>query len=315
MKMLEHSVLCRRHFLQASSLGILSLTWPTSSAAQAPVLPPPAPADRIEGPPIVSARAWAIADGAKGRFLWGHNETAQVPMASTTKIMTAWLVMRLAAENPKVLDETIVVSEQAARTIGSSARIRAGDRFPVRQLLYGLLLPSGNDAATAFAEHFGPRFRAPDSQASPVAAFVERMNRQAKTLQMAETHYLDPHGLTKNLTSARNLTTLAHHVMQNPTFRGYVRTRRHTYEVTGAKDARRTVEWNNTNKLLDIEGYDGIKTGTTNAAGSCLVASGRRGSDHIFVVVLGCTSNDSRYIDARNLFRWAWRERARSPLP
>ena len=67
--------------------------------------------------------------------------------------------------------------------------------------------------------------------------------------------------------------------------------------------------WNNTNKLLDIEGYDGIKTGTTSAAGSCLVASGRRGKDHLIVVVLGATSNDSRYIDTRNLFRWAWTQR------
>ena len=73
-----------------------------------------------------------------------------------------------------------------------------------------------------------------------------------------------------------------------------------------------TVTWTNTNRLLDIEGYDGIKTGTTTAAGACLVASGRRGSDHLFVVVLGATSNDGRYVDARNLFRWAWRERGHS---
>ena len=304
--------LSRRGFLKAGGVGLLSAAWPMSLGAQAPAqLPPLAPADRIDGPPVVSARAWAIADGGTGRFLWGHNQTASVPMASTTKIMTAWLVIRLANDNPKVLDETVIVSEQAAKTTGSSARIRAGDRLPVRQLLYGLLLPSGNDAATAFAEHFGPRFRKQDSKASPIAAFVDEMNRQAKALNMGDTHYIDPHGLTKNLTSARNLTTLAHHVMQNATFRSYVRTRRHVYEVTGANDVKRTLEWNNTNKLLDIEGYDGIKTGTTTAAGSCLVASGRRGDEHLFVVVLGATSNDSRYVDTRNLFRWAWRERAR----
>jgi D-alanyl-D-alanine carboxypeptidase (penicillin-binding protein 5/6) len=88
-----------------------------------------------------------------------------------------------------------------------------------------------------------------------------------------------------------------------------VRTRRHNCEALDAKGARRKVEWNNTNRLLDIEGYDGIKTGTTTAAGSCLVASGRRGTDHLIVVVLGCTSNDSRYIDTRNLFRWGWQQR------
>src|SRR5205807_6054499 len=128
-------------------------------------------------------------------------------------------------------------------------------------------------------------------------------------LQLAETRYFDPHGLGKNHTSARNLATLGWHAMQNRLFRDYVRTRRHGCEVADAKGTRRTVTWNNTNKLLDIEGYDGIKTGTTNAAGSCLVASGRHGTDHLIVVVLGSTSNDSRYVDARNLFRWAWRER------
>lgn len=230
-------------------------------------------------------------------------------MASTTKIMTAWLVLRSAADNPKVLDETITVSAQAAKTTGSSARLRAGDSCSVRDMLYGLLLPSGNDAAAVLAEHFGPRLCEPQSKLAPVAAFVAAMNAQAKTLRLAETHYVDPHGLSKNVTSARDLATLAWNAMRHPLFRGYVRTRRHACEMTDAKGAKRTNTWANSNKLLDIEGFDGIKTGTTTAAGACLVASGRRGSDHLILVVLGCTSNDSRYIDARNLFRWAWRQR------
>ena len=79
-------------------------------------------------------------------------------------------------------------------------------------------------------------------------------------------------------------------------------------EVAGTNGEKRTVTWENTNKLLDVEGYDGVKTGTTNAAGNCLIASGRRGSDHLLVVILGSSSGDGRYADARNLFRWAWRE-------
>src|SRR5207249_11888332 len=117
-------------------------------------------------------------------------------------------------------------------------------------------------------------------------------------------------GLARNEASARNLCTLAHHAMQNATFRQYVNTRRHSTRILGADNECRDVTWDNTNKLLDIEGYDGIKTGTTTTAGSCLVASGRRGEDHLIVTVLGATSNDSRYADTRNLFRWAWRERA-----
>lgn len=298
----------RRRFLGWSGLAVLGFDAP--SWAQAPAeLPALAPADRLDGPPLVSARAWAVIDGAKGRFLWGARESAELPMASTTKIMTAWLVLQAAADNPKVLEETMEVSAQAAKTSGSSARIRTGDRCTVREMLYGLLLPSGNDAAAALAEHFGPRLREPKSQAAPVAAFVAAMNTQAKMLRLAETHYVDPHGLSKNVTSARDLAALAWNAMRQPVFRDYVRTRRHACELTDAKGAKRTVTWNNTNKLLDMEGFDGIKTGTTTAAGACLVASGRRGTDHLLLVVLGCTSNDSRYIDARNLFRWAWRQR------
>src|SRR5207245_3634539 len=95
----------------------------------------------------------------------------------------------------------------------------------------------------------------------------------------------------------------------------YVQTRRHQCEVAGADGKKRTVTWTNTNQLLGVEGYDGVKTGTTTAAGSCLVASGRRGSDQLIVVVLGSTSNDGRYVDSRNLFRWAWLERGHQPAP
>ena len=304
----------RRQFLQSGGLGLLSLIWSDRAGAQTQA-PNPLQAlrdaDRIDGPPIVSARAWAIAEGRTGRFLWGANESAELVMASTTKIMTAHLVLREAATHCGVLDEVMVISARAAQTTGSSAQIRAGDRFTVGELLYGLLLPSGNDAAAAMAEHFGPRLAQGQERHSvpPLEVFVNQMNRQAAAFRLAETHYFDPHGLGRNHTSARDLTKLAWHAMQDSVFRGYVRTRRHQYEVTDAHGMRRTVTWNNTNRLLDIEGYDGIKTGTTTAAGSCLVASGRHGADHLYVAVLGCTSNDSRYVDTRNLFRWARRER------
>lgn len=307
---MPHALFTRRRFLSTMGLGLSGLVLAPRAWGQAAEKPLPAlaPAERLDGPPIVSARGWAIAEGTTGRLLWGGRETAELVMASTTKIMTAHLVLRLAAENPKVLDEEMIVSALAAKTPGSSAQIRAGDRFTPRNLLYGLLLPSGNDPASAFAEHFGARFREPKSTTPAVDAFVAEMNRQARTLRMAETRYFDPHGLGRNHTSARDLAVLGATAMQNPLFRDYVRTRRHRCDVGEGKD-RRTLTWNNTNKLLDIEGYDGIKTGTTTAAGSCLVSSGRRGRDHLIVVVLGSTSNDSRYIDTRNLYRWAWAQR------
>jgi len=285
-------------------VGLVVGLAPFAAAAQ----PAKAPPDRLAGPPVVSAKAWAVAD-ATGKVLWGANEAEPRPIASTTKIMTAWLVLRRAAADPKVLDEVVTFSERAAKTPGSSAKLRAGDRLPVRELLYGLLLPSGNDAAVAVAEHFGPRCPADGAGDDPVKRFVGEMNRQARALQLKETTYLDPNGLSRNESSPRDLAALTARAMQDPRFREYVGTRHHRYEVTQADGTKRPVTWDNTNKLLDIEGYDGVKTGTTTAAGACLVGSGVRGTDRLIVVILGSTAGDGRYTDARNLFRWAWRQR------
>ena len=275
-------------------------------------LPAKSPAERIDGPPVVSAKGWVIAEGKTGNVLWGHQEADALPIASTTKIMTATIVLRLASADAKVLDEKITFSEAAAKTPGSSAKLKLGEQLRVGELLYGLLLPSGNDAATAFAEHFGPRLQADGKKGDAIASFVAEMNRQAATLKMEDTKYLDPHGLGNNRSSPRDLAKLAAHALKDKRFAQYVQTRRHQCMVVGPKDEKREVVWENTNRLLGIEGYEGIKTGTTTAAGSCLVGSGRRDGDHIIVVVLGSTSNDSRYVDARNLFRWAWQQRERS---
>jgi D-alanyl-D-alanine carboxypeptidase (penicillin-binding protein 5/6) len=135
------------------------------------------------------------------------------------------------------------------------------------------------------------------------------MNQTAASLKLAQTSYLDPHGLGKNQSSAADLLRLAHLAMQNETFRRYVRTKRYQCQVTASDGQTREAVWTNTNQALGIEGFDGVKTGTTNAAGACLVASCHRGADHLLVVVLGSTSGDGRYVDARNLLRWAWLQR------
>ncbi len=276
----------------------------------------------LDGPPFTTVKAWAIADGATGEVLWGHREKDTLEMASTTKIMTALIVVRLMAMDPKVGDEVVTFSRRADRTIGSSSEVREGERIPVRELLYGLLLPSGNDAAVAFAEHFGgwlePSVK-DEKNEQPLDRFVAEMNRVAEELGLHETHFANPNGLPapRHHSSARDLCRLAAHAMRQPVFAAVVGTRRHGCAVVAPDGNRRNVAWTNTNHLLEIEGYDGIKTGTTRAAGTCLVASGHRGSDHLIVVVLGGSSSpDSRYPDARNLFRWAWQKREhRSPAP
>jgi D-alanyl-D-alanine carboxypeptidase (penicillin-binding protein 5/6) len=224
-------------------------------------------------------------------------------------------VLKLAERDSSVLDEEVVFSEKAAATEGSSARLRAGERLPVRELLYGLLLPSGNDASVAFAEHFGRRLSGEEGNgetADPAARFIAHMNRTAKELGLNETRYLNPHGLseTDHRSSARDLAKLAWTAMQNALFRQYVQTRQRGCTVAGPGGYRRNVLWKNTNDLLAIDGYVGIKTGTTGAAGACLVSQGRRGDDELLVVILGAASTEARYADTRNLYRWAWRQRA-----
>ncbi len=236
-------------------------------------------------------------------------------MASTTKIMTALIVVRLMAKDPRVGDETVTFSRRADRTIGSSAGVREGERLPVRELLYGLLLPSGNDAAVAFGEHFGGRLKPPDDAPrtdDPLPRFIAEMNRVAAELGLHETHFDNPNGLPApgHHSSARDLAKLARHALAEPAFAAVVSTRKRGCTLVDGQGKQRNVVWTNTNHLLDIEGYDGVKTGTTQAAGTCLVASGHRGRDHLIVVVLGGSGTpDSRYPDARNLFRWAWQMR------
>lgn len=272
---------------------------------------PGANAQDVAPTPVgIAAKAWAIIDGKTGKLLWGFHDAEARPIASTTKIMTAWVILQRAEKNPKWLDEEIRFSARAAATRGSSCRLKIGERLPVRELLYGLLLPSGNDAAVALAEHFGHRLQSgKPAKGDGVQLFVAEMNRQAKSLKLGETNFLDPNGLARNQSCARDLALLTWHAMQNTRFRDYVKTPVHECEVLAESDTKRRLKWKNTNRMLEDANCDGVKTGTTNAAGACLVASAHQRDDHLIVVVLGSTNGDGRYEDTRKLLRWAWEQR------
>ncbi len=283
---------------------------------------PIAPADLLDGPPIVTCRAWTIVDAENGATLFSANASQPLDFASTTKIMTAWLVVQHAILHPDILEERLSMSERADQTIGSTSALRAGESVSIREALYGLMLPSGNDMSVALAEHFGRRFAVspgspPDSESSqevttadPLQLFVAAMNAEAARLGMSSTHYMNPHGLTHedHLSTAADLAVLARTALQNPLFQHYVSTRRYGVTVTGASGYERNIVWENTNQLLGIEGYDGVKTGTTDKAGACLVSTGSRNGRRLIMVVLGSAASDSRYADSRNLYRWAWKE-------
>ena len=228
--------------------------------------------------------------------------------------MTAHLVLQLAAATPSILEETVTFSPRADETIGSTAGVRAGEQLPVSELLYGLLLPSGNDASVALAEHVGSRAAAQTGVApvpdDPLEAFVAAMNRRAETLELGQTRFANPHGITApgHQTSARALATLSHTALCDARFADYVSHRIRGCQVQGPGGYRRNLRWTNTNRLLATEGYRGVKTGTTRAAGACLVSQGSRDGRSLLVVVLGSSSSDARYADTRNLFRWAWQQ-------
>ena len=273
-----------------------------------------APPDELTGPPFVTCKAWAIGDAATGELLWTHNGNRRLDFASTTKLMTAFVVLRLADRDPSALDEIVTFSEQADRTPGSTSRIRAGERLPVRELLYGLMLPSGNDASIALAEHFGGLFEPPPDNpgtADPVVRFVAEMNRTAAELGMHDTRYANPHGLTAkgHESTCADLLRLASVAARDKNLMRYVGTPDHVGRLEGPGGYAREILWENTNQLLETEGYLGVKTGTTSAAGACLISLGQRSSDRLIIVVLGATSSDARYTDTRNLYRWAWLQR------
>lgn len=271
------------------------------------------PPESLDGPPFVTCKAWAVFDGKSGAFLAGDHQDEKREPASTTKMMTAYLVTLLAEKDPNVLQEVVTFSERADKTSGSTSDIKAGEKLPVCEMLYGLMLPSGNDAAVAFAEHFGERLaddKDKEARLDPHDCFVSAMNRKAAELGMKSTHFNNPNGLPSDdhVTTACDLARLAFVAFQVPEFRKVVNTPQRGYTLDSVSGYQRNIVWHNTNQLLRTQGYDGIKTGTTGAAGSCIVSTGERNGRRIMVVVLGATSTEGRYADSRNLYRWAWKD-------
>ncbi|MEM7559001.1 MAG: serine hydrolase [Planctomycetota bacterium] len=218
----------------------------------------------LSAAPETTARAWVIVDGESGEKIAGKNSEQARHIASTTKLMTALLVFELAKADPAVLDEIVTFSKRADNTLGSTSGVRAGEQLPVSELLYGLLLPSGNDASVALAEHFGFRLAELDPEkeytrnaATAYELFIAAMNRRAKELGMNNSHFENTHGLThpEHLCSASDLAKLAHHALQNERLAEYVRTQQRGCQLQSVDGFKRNVLWKNTNRLLTQEGF------------------------------------------------------------
>lgn len=284
--------------------------------------------EEIDGTPVVTAASWAIADGATGELLWGYRADARMKTASITKTMCALVALEIAEKDPAVLDERIVFSDVADRVGGSTSELVEGEGVSLRSALYGLMLPSGNDMGVAIAEHFHPRLDPPDSgmrakhsgKAIPAGRenFLAEMNRLAERIGMEGTYYSAPFGdggeSAGPTSTAADLCLLAHRAMANPILAEIVGTQRFVAEVSRPDGSVREQVWVNTNDLLSLDrGYSGIKTGTTVSAGHCLLATGERNGRRLHVVVLGASGNSGRVADARNLFRFGWRQLESAP--
>jgi len=179
----------------------------------------------------------------------------------------------------------------------------------VLEALYGIMLPSGNDAATALAEHFGKRL-APEEKKDqdPLQSFIDSMNQEASRLGMTETQFRNPHGMPhpEHRSTCKDLVRLAQEILQVPLLRKVIATREFRCDVQSKDGYTRTLTWRNGNELLSRRGFIGIKTGTTDNAGACLVSCSVRDGKELIVVVLGSSGSAARYSDSRNLHRWGW---------
>jgi serine-type D-Ala-D-Ala carboxypeptidase (penicillin-binding protein 5/6) len=244
--------------------------------------------DRASALPL-SARTAVVIDYASNRIMYANGANRQLPPASTTKMMTALLTMEEGG-----LSATVTVSPLAAGVGGTSMNLAAGQTLTVLELLYGLLLPSGNDAAMALAQRDSP-----DPQ-----AFVNRMNRKAAAIGLTDTHFVNPHGLDDagHVSSAYDLAELARYALQHQQlFDDIVATQKHTIP---AEPGHPEFDLQNLNQLLGTyPGADGVKTGTTEAAGQVLVGSVSRDGHRVLAVVMGSTD---RYADSRLLLDHAF---------
>lgn len=221
-----------------------------------------------------SAKAMCVIDKDSKRILFSKNGNQQLPMASTTKIVTAITVIN----NCSNLDEYIQVADESIGVSGTSIYLRKGETIKIKDLLYGLMLRSGNDAATALACHVG----------GSVKGFADKMNDLAQNVGANNSHFANPHGLDnpEHYTTAYDLALITSYALNNPIFKEIVSTKNYIIPETNVSEKRYLT---NKNRLLSsLEGCCGVKTGFTNKAGRCLVSACERNDMTAVCVVLNC---------------------------
>ncbi len=249
-------------------------------------------------PPVIAARSWLVLDANSGQILASQDPDMRVEPASLTKIMTAYIAFAAVRDKRLDLNQLVNVSVHAWKVDGDSSKMFIEPSMPVRvqDLLYGLIVQSGNDAAVALAEAI----------AGTDDAFAELMNREAERMGMKNTRYMNPHGLphANHYTTARDLSILATRMIADfPDLYKIYSTKSFTYNK---------ITQPNRNRLLWLDPtVDGMKTGHTQAAGYCLIATAKRpngpqGERRVLSVVLGTESDSVRAQESQKLLNWAF---------
>ena len=241
--------------------------------------------------PTLNSRKVIVYDRLSGKKVYGKNENKETAMASTTKIMTAIIVI----ENCKNFNDIVVIPAKAANIGGSRLKLNVNDKVTVNDLLYGMLLRSGNDAALALALYTG----------GTIENFAEMMNQKASLLGLLHTHFVTPHGLDdpNHYTTCYELAKITDYALKNDKFSEIVKTKTATIKIN---DSPREIK--NTNEILcsNIDGVYGVKTGFTNNAGRCLVTSIKKNDMDFIIVVIGADSRKYRASDTLKLIQYSF---------
>jgi serine-type D-Ala-D-Ala carboxypeptidase (penicillin-binding protein 5/6) len=254
---------------------------------------------QVPQPPEVAVPAYLVMDVTANQLLAGRDIDKPIEPASLTKLMTQYLVFDALRSKKIDLKQTLPVSKRAWKMPGSRMFIDPTMQVPIDDLIKGMIVQSGNDATVALAEGVG----------GTVEHFVEMMNAQAKAFGMTNTSYKDPEGLPApgHQTTARDLSILAMHIIRDfPEDMHYYSIKKYRYEGTPASN-----DTNRNTLLFRDPTVDGLKTGHTDAAGYCLIATAKRdfpnvGSRRVLAIVLGATSDASRANEAQKLLNWGY---------
>ncbi|MFF7653027.1 D-alanyl-D-alanine carboxypeptidase family protein [Streptomyces sp. NPDC007983] len=288
--------------------GTVTRRWRVAAVASTvavAIAVPVAVAQASPEPPKVGAKGAYLLDTGSDEELMAKEADTRRPMASTTKIMAALVVL----ESKNVdLDKQITVKQDyrdyVTQTEASTADLQIGDKLTVNQLLYGMMLPSGCDAAMALADTFGTG----DTVADRTKSFVSKMNAKAKDLGLTNTHYDSFDGVSAssdNYSTPRDMAELTQRAMENSTFQTVVKSVSTKQEAPAANGRTRYYSWDNTNRLLgSYKGAIGVKTGTTTPAGPCLVFAAERDGRTVVGVILNDATD--RYPDAQKMLDFAY---------